>query len=226
MRGAGAALALMAAAAMILAACSSADVKPTTFLEEFSSAGEPAPGFVTPQVGNAYIAMEGRKLYFDHNWGAGMVIAPGIAVTAGHNDYFVGETSAIGKSKAYDLFFFHADSGAPPPIAKPWVAEEVIAYGSGNDGSLRMARGRVISLDALANNQQCPACGVQHAFTFEANGGFRFSGGPVVDATDGKLLGIVFGFTDEKTGGRLMYAYDMDRVFQELAAVQGRVPAP
>jgi hypothetical protein len=220
MRGAGATLALAA----LLAGCSSADVRPTTFLEEFSSAGEPAAGFVTPAIAGAYIGMEGRKGLLRHNLGAGVVIAPGIAVTAGHNDYFVDAADAVGKSQAYDLFFFRHAGGAPPPMAKPWVAEEVIAYGAGNDGSLRLARGRVTSIDALANNQQCPACGVQHAFTFEADGGFRFSGGPVVDAGDGKLLGIVFGFTDEKTGGRLMYAYDMARVFQELAMVRRSAP--
>jgi len=207
-----------------LSACSNADVRPTTFLEEFTSAGEAAPGFLNAAVANAYIPMEGRSGRFGHNLGAGVVIAPGVAVTAGHNDYFVDPTDAIGKSKAYDLFFFRTAKGSPDAVARPWVAEEVIAYGSGNDGSLRMARGRVTSVDALANNQQCPDCGVQHAFTFEANGGFRFSGGPVVDATDGKLVGIVFGFTDEKGGGRLMYAYDMDRVFQELALVQGHGP--
>jgi hypothetical protein len=227
MRGAGAALALAVLAA-ILVGCSSADVKPTTFLEEFYSAGEPANGpvggFLTKAVADAYIPMQGGKGLFDHNLGAGMVIAPGIAVTAGHNDYFVDPAGAIGKSKAYDLFFFRTASGTPEATAKPWVAEEVIAYGSGNDGSVRMARGRVTAVDALANNLQCPDCGVQHAFTFEANGGFRFSGGPVVDATDGKLIGIVFGFTDEKSGGRLMYAYDMARVFQELALVRAAAP--
>ena len=70
------------------------------------------------------------------------------------------------------------------------------------------------------SGKHAPACGVQHAFTFEADAGPGFSGGPVVDATDGRLVGIVFGFQDEKDGGRLMYAYDMDRVAKELAIVE------
>ena len=63
-------------------------------------------------------------------------------------------------------------------------------------------------------------CAVQHAFVFEAKGGKGFSGGPVVDAKTGRLLGIVFGFRDgiddHTPGHRLMYAYDMNRVFAEL----------
>jgi hypothetical protein len=48
-----------------------------------------------------------------------------------------------------------------------------------------------------------------------------FSGGPVVDASDGRILGIVFGYNDLHDGSRLMYAYDMDRVGAELAKLSG-----
>ena len=49
-----------------------------------------------------------------------------------------------------------------------------------------------------------------------APAGEGFSGGPVVDASDGRILGIVFGYNDMKDGSRLMYAYDMDRIMAEL----------
>jgi hypothetical protein len=41
----------------------------------------------------------------------------------------------------------------------------------------------------------------------------------VVDASNGRILGIVFGYNDMKDGSRLIYAYDMDRVAAELAKV-------
>jgi hypothetical protein len=43
----------------------------------------------------------------------------------------------------------------------------------------------------------------------------------VVDASDGRILGIVFGYNDLQDGSRLMYAYDMDRVGAELAKLSG-----
>jgi S1-C subfamily serine protease len=147
------------------------------------------------------------------------VIGNGLAVTNAHNANLVDNDSVIASSVDYDLLFFRSAAGAPLATARPWTAEEVIAYGQGTDGSLRMARGRVTALDAPVL-PLCPTCATQHAFTFEADAGPGFSGGPVVDATDGRLLGIVFGFQDEKGGGRLMYAYDMDRVMKELAGAK------
>jgi S1-C subfamily serine protease len=194
------------------------------FLAGCSSAGEPAAGFLSPSVAAAYLPLSGMRDILLEGRGAGVVIGNGVAVTNAHNANLVDGDSVIGHSLEYDLLFFHTASGAALPTAKPWTAEEVIAYGQGSDGGLRLARGRVTALDApvLA---RCPACGVQHAFTFEGDAGPGFSGGPVVDATDGKLVGIVFGFQDEKDGGRLMYAYDMDRVAKELAIAQNRTPS-
>jgi len=185
-----------------------------------SSAGEPADGFLNPSVASAYLPLSGSRDIVFTGHGAGVVIGRGIAVTNAHNANLVDGGSVIGTSLQYDLLYFHTALGMPPVFAKPWVAEEVIAYGQGTDGSLRMARGRVTSLDA-AVTARCPTCGIQHAFTFEADAGPGFSGGPVVDATDGKLVGIVFGFDDRKDGGRLMYAYDMARVEKELALARG-----
>ena len=71
---------------------------------------------------------------------------------------------------------------------------------------------------------RCDGCPVQYAFAFEAEGGKGFSGGPVVDARTGRLVGIVFGFRDgldDKTPSqRLMYAYDMDLVFGALGRLR------
>jgi S1-C subfamily serine protease len=184
-----------------------------------SSAGEPAAGFLNPAIATAYLPLSGMRDIVLEGRGAGVVIAGGVAVTNAHNANLIDSDSVIGTSAQYDLLYFHTTAGTPLPSAKPWTAEEVIAYGQGTDGSLRQARGRVTALDAPVL-PRCPACGVQHAFTFEADAGPGFSGGPVVDATDGKLVGIVFGYQDEKDGGRLIYAYDMDRVTKELAAAQ------
>jgi len=186
-----------------------------------ASAGEPAADFLNPTIAAAYLPLSGARDIVLEGRGAGVVIGNGVAVTAAHNANLVDGDSVIGTSLQYDLLYFHTTAGTPLPSAKPWTAEQVIAYGEGTDGSLRMARGRVTALDAPVL-PRCPACGVQHAFTFDADAGPGFSGGPVVDATDGKLVGIVFGFQDEKDGGRLMYAYDMDRVAKELAIAQNR----
>jgi S1-C subfamily serine protease len=187
-----------------------------------SSAGEPAPDFLNADVARSYLPLSGTRDIVLTGHGAGVVIEDGIAVTNAHNANLVDGGETIGASMQYDLMYFHTASGTAEATAKPWLAEQVIAYGQGADGSLRMARGRVTSLDSLANNQQCPTCGPQHAFTFEADAGPGFSGGPVVDAADGKLIGIVFGFVDQKDGSRLIYAYDMARVFGELAVIEGR----
>jgi len=184
-----------------------------------SSAGEPAAGFLDPAIAAAYLPLSGMRDIVLEGRGAGVVIANGIAVTNAHNANLVDDDSVIGTSLQYDLLYFHTTAGAPQPTGKPWMAEEVIAYGQGAEGSLRLARGRVTAIDAPVL-PRCPACAVQHAFTFEADAGPGFSGGPVVDATDGKLVGIVFGYQDEKDGGRLIYAYDMDRVAKELATAQ------
>lgn len=54
---------------------------------------------------------------------------------------------------------------------------------------------------------------------YEADGGEGFSGGPVVDAASGDVIGITFGYRDvdgEAGSARQMYAYDMKLVMKEL----------
>ena len=187
----------------------------------FESWGQPAKGFVTPAIARAYLPLEGAAYWVLEGRGAGMVIAPGVAVTNAHNSNLVDSKDVIGASSDYDLLFFHTHRQIPPPQALPWVGEKVIAYGEGMDGALRMAKGVVRWTDAPVV-ARCSGCGVQHAFAFEADAGPGFSGGPVVDARSGLMIGIVFGFRDHapQTQGRLMYAYDMRLVMAELSAVR------
>jgi hypothetical protein len=70
----------------------------------------------------------------------------------------------------------------------------------------------------------CEGCAVQRAFTFEGNAGPGYSGGPVLDAATGRLIGIVFGYVDRPDGTRLIYAYPMSRVWDELKKAQAAPP--
>ena len=53
---------------------------------------------------------------------------------------------------------------------------------------------------------------------FDARAGGGFSGGPVVDAETGAVVGVTFGYLDGRAadGGRRMYAYDMNLVMDEM----------
>jgi hypothetical protein len=179
-------------------------------------AGEPAAGFINAPVAAAYIPLEGSRNLFLIGRGAAVVIAPGIAATNAHNSNLVDDGTVIGASADYDLLYFRTLGMSAPAFAEPRLNEAVIAYGQGSGGQLREARG-VVSALAIALPTLCQGCRVQYAFSFDANGGKGFSGGPVVDAANGSVLGIVFGFEDRGPGGRLMYAYDMAHVMAEFA---------
>jgi len=181
----------------------------------FSSYGEPAARFDTPAVARAFIPLVGSEHLVLEDHGAAVAIAPGIAVTNAHNSSMVDPKSVIGTSTEYDLLFFR--TSAPPLIetASPAADEKVVAYGEGGDSDLRVADGVVRWTDAPVL-PRCDTCSVQHAFAFAADAGPGFSGGPVLDAASGALLGIVFGYRDVD-GQRLMYAYDMALVEKERA---------
>jgi len=179
------------------------------------SSGERASGFVTPQIASGYIALEGRSYVVMEGRGAAFVIAPGIAVTNAHNAGIVGDAPVIGVSRNYDLLFFRVATSVSAPAAEPRAGELVVAYGQGAHGELRMARGIVRDLNAPVE-ARCGTCLVQSAFTFEGDAGPGFSGGPVVDAGTGNVVGITFGYLDPN-GRRLMYAYPVSRVRTELA---------
>ncbi len=188
-----------------------------------ASSGEPANGFVKPTIADAYVPLDGRTFLVLDAHAAGVTVEPGVVVTNAHNYNLIDKASMIGRSSNYDLLFFHKPGGVPLVTAEPRVGEKVVAYGQGTDGELRMARGMVRQLKAEAL-PICRGCKTQTAFAFEAEAGKGFSGGPVVDADNGKLVGIVFGYVDERGQARMMYAYDMRRVQAELAALEGRLP--
>jgi hypothetical protein len=186
------------------------------------SSGEKAAGFLKPDIAAAYVPLDKSSYLVFHAHAAGIVIGPGIAVTNAHNFNLIPADSVIGRSSDYDLLFFHRPGGMALPAGMPHVGEKVVAYGQGTDGELRMAEGVVRLLKTTAQ-PICRTCKVQSAFTFEAKAGKGFSGGPVVDADDGRLVGIVFGYVDAGET-RTMYAYDMRRVGAELATLEGRLP--
>jgi len=179
------------------------------------SSGERATSFLTPQIASGYIPLDGRAYVLMEARGAAFVIAPGIAVTNAHNASII-SGPLIGTSRNYDLLFFRVAASLSPPVAEPRAGELVIAYGQGAHGELRVARGVVRDIDAPVE-ARCGTCLVQSAFTFEGNAGPGFSGGPVIDANTGSLVGITFGYLDPD-GRRVMYAYPVGRVRQELAA--------
>jgi len=185
--------------------------------------GEPAKGFATSAVGEAYIPLKGSAYLILEGDAAAVSLGNGIAVTNAHNANLLDDKSVIGKSPNYDLLFFHmANANIELPTAEPAIGQRVIAYGQAMGGALRKAEGVVTRLEAPVE-ALCGKCEVQSAFTFEGNAGPGFSGGPVLDATTDKLLGVVFGYVDG-AGKRTMYAYTMERVTAELDAVTRKLP--
>jgi len=172
---------------------------------------------VSADVAAAYIPLHKRiHLGIDSANGAAMTIAPGIAVTVGHNASLVDPKMVIGVARDYDLLFFRTGRQAQVASAPVATGMAVSAYGQ-PDGELRLTRGVVRSLVT------CPGCTASAYFIFAGNAGPGFSGGPVLDG-QGRLVGITFGYRD-KGSERLIYAYDMMRVNEELRAFLN-TPAP
>jgi V8-like Glu-specific endopeptidase len=172
---------------------------------EGQSYGTAANGFFMPQIAPSYVALEGGNI-FGHGNAAAVVIAPGIAVTNAHNDNIVDKDAVIGRPADYDLLYFRTAKTATLATAAPVDGEAVIAYGQGIDGSLRVSHGVI--------RQFWPA-----AFAYAADAGPGFSGGPVLDARTGALVGITYGYQDAP-GGRMMVAYTMAFVASEYQAVK------
>ena len=178
-----------------------------------TSYGTAADGFITPQVGAAYLPLESGNFVVSH-MGAAVVIAPGIAVTNAHNANLLDPSVVIGGPGDYDLLYFRTDKTATLRAEAPINGEEVIAYGQGADGQLRVSHGVI--------DKFWPA-----AFGYVSDAGPGFSGGPVVDAKSGALIGITYGYIDNvDPKGRLMVAYDMAFVNSEFASVQNGKTAP
>jgi hypothetical protein len=187
------------------------------------SSGQPASGFVEPRLMAAYIPLVEHRTFSSH-WGAGLAIAPHVAVTNDHNFNLISPDRLLARSRDYDLLFFRTDAEEGPAMARARVGENVIAYGQGRSGALRQARGTVAVLDEPLP-PACAGCKDQHALVFDADAGPGFSGGPVADAESGAMLGIVFGYID-RIGGRRMYAYDSDTVMGEMHRLLDPPPRP
>jgi hypothetical protein len=175
-----------------------------------SSSGVPVAGIPEADIAAAYIPLH-RGGVLEHAEGAGMAIAPGIAVTNGHNRNLVPPEAVIGEARDYDLLFFRDAHGAAQATAEPRAGEAVDAYGQGKDGELRLAQGVVRTV------QDCSGCTVPAYFVFAGDAGPGFSGGPVLNAS-GALIGITFGYKNQGSE-RLIYAYPMSRVRSELSAL-------
>ncbi len=176
------------------------------------SSGAPATAIAQPAIAAAYLPLHGRiHLGLDSADGAAVVIAPGLAVTNAHNANLVEPQSVIGARRDYDLLFFRTAKAASPPMAAPVIGQAVTAYGQGRDAELRVADGVVRQIVA------CAGCSAPAYFVFAGNAGPGFSGGPVLDGA-GRLVGITFGFKDQGRR-RLIYAYDMSRVWAEFSAL-------
>ena len=176
------------------------------------SFGTAATGFAFPQTKNAYIALGSSNIFVTRN-AAAVVIAPGVAATNAHNSNVVDPASVIGEADGYDLLYFHTARMAALPTAAPFDGETVTAYGQGADGSLRVSTGIV--------RKFWPA-----AFGYVADAGPGFSGGPVLDAKTGALVGITYGYIDNANpAGRLMVAYNMAFVGSEYAGLKTALAA-
>ena len=165
---------------------------------------------------SAYIPLYQRRIY-GRRWGAAVVLTPNIAVTDDHNLNFIPADRLVARSRDYDLLFFRAGQSEPPEFGSATPGEAVIAYGEGSSRNLRQARGVVSAIDEYVA-PRCEGCSAQRAIVFAANAGEGFSGGPVVDAATGAVIGITFGYKDDSgvNGGRRMYAYDIRLVMDEM----------
>lgn len=168
------------------------------------SFGVPAGRFDFPQVARAYIPLHSGGLFSSRD-GAAVVIAPGVAVTNAHNANIVDPKSIMGTVPGYDILYFRSDKIATLPAAVAFPGEAVIAYGQGENG-LRVSRGTI--------RQMWPA-----AFGLICDAGPGFSGGPVIDAKSGALVGITYGYEgDEGAKMRLLLAYRVEFVLAKQPA--------
>ena len=175
-----------------------------------TSSGVSVSGIPEADIAAAYIPLH-RGSLVQHADGAAVAIAPGVAVTNGHNRNLVAPEAVIGEARDYDLLFFRDGHDAVPASADPRVGGAVTAYGQGVDGELRRAGGIVQSV------RDCAGCTVPAYFIFAGDAGPGFSGGPVLD-NSGHLIGITFGYRQEGSN-RLIYAYPMSRVRAEFFAL-------
>ena len=190
--------------ALLLAAC--------------ASSGVPSPGFVSQRVEAAYLPLKSAGIFSMDRDAAGVVVAPNIAVTNAHNENLLPPDAVLARSD-YDLLFFRTDNDVPAPLSEPRAGVRVIAYGQGAGGVLRKAKGRVHALNDPVPPRCEPArCRLQPAFSYDAAAGPGFSGGPVVDAETGAVVGITFAFCPPEApcGQERMFAFPISVVVAEM----------
>jgi hypothetical protein len=175
-----------------------------------TSSGDPVGRIPETDIAAAYIPLH-RGGVLSHAEGAAMAVAPGIAVTNGHNHNLVAPETVIGEARDYDLLFFRTGHRAARTTSEPQLDEAVTAYGQGKDGELRLAHGVVKTI------QECAGCTAPAYFVFAGDAGPGFSGGPVLNAS-GRLVGITFGYKN-RGRERLIYVYPMSRVQSELSVL-------
>lgn len=152
------------------------------------------------------------------DWASATVIAPGVAVTADYNAALVDPKSLIGKSAHCGLVFFRTGQTAVLATAAPRMGRPIIVYGQGAERELRRANGVIRELGAPVT-ASCASCGERTAFTFAANAGNGFGGGPVLDADGLHLIGMYYGYVEQRDGSLLQYGFDIGRIQAEYHAV-------
>jgi len=185
-----------------------------------TSSGDPSARFVDPKIAASYIPLAASEYLVMEARGAAFVLAPGIAVTNAHNANTIASSSVIGISKNYDLLFFRTGRSGGVKLSEPSTGEKVVSYGQGVSGEVREAYGAILELDVPVL-PRCTGCDIQKAFVYDAKAGPGFSGGPVVDAQNGEVVGITFGYLDPNNR-RVMYAYPIDRVRLEYKILTGQ----
>jgi len=189
-----------------------------------NSSGQASTGFRNGDVAGAYVPLQAHALGIFQHWGAAVVVAPHVAATNAHNAPLLDSGSILAVSKDYDLLFFRTDKAELPRIATAEPGERVIAYGQGSDKDLREAAGAVRAVNVRVG-PRCSDCETQKAITYDAAAGPGFSGGPLVDAQTGAVVGITFGYQGDNDGDgphRQMYAYGMDLVLAEMHRLLGQ----
>ena len=182
-----------------------------------ASTGVRSSAFVTPELADSYIPLYMGTRLGSSRFAAAVVVAPNVAVTNDHNFNLLSPDMVLARSPAYDLLFFRTQRTRAALITSPKVGQTVIAYGQDGRNGRREAKGIVRELNARAL-ALCADCPERTAITYDAQAGEGFSGGPVVDAATGGVVGITVGFLDGAAddGGRRMYAMNIDFVVAEM----------
>lgn len=183
--------------------------------------GVPLEGGLPEPVAAVYLPLQARAYLVAEDDAGGVVLGDGIAVTVAHAEAMLPPDRIIGRSSDLDLMFFRIDRlVAGLAQAEPKAGAAIISYAQYR-GAFYQATGTITALD-VAVTPRCASCKPQTAFAFAGDGGPGYSGGPVLDAATGRLVGIVFGYLDQPKGGRILYAYSMAQVRREWEAIRQR----